>query len=254
MIISFFDGFGQILKEVAIALSPILVIVICFQWLVLRLESETFKNILKGFVLTFFGIAFFLQGVYAGFMPAGQSIGSALGSLPYKWILVPIGFLLGFMVILAEPTVHVLNEQVEKTSGGHIPQKIMLYSISLGVAMSVAMAMARVLYGIPLVYILIPGYLLIFLMMRYASETFIAVAFDAGGVATGPMTVSLIMALAIGVATAITGRDPIREGFGMIALVTVAPILTVLTLGFIYDRLSKETEDDDEHEEAHNNY
>lgn len=196
---------------------------------------------------------FLPAGSIRGFHASGSKHRAALGSLPYKWILVPIGFLLGFMVILAEPTVHVLNEQVERTSGGHIPQKIMLYSISLGVAMSVAMAMARVLYGIPLVYILIPGYLLIFLMMRYASETFIAVAFDAGGVATGPMTVSLIMALAIGVATAITGRDPIREGFGMIALVTVAPILTVLTLGFIYDRLSKETEDD-EHEQAHNNY
>lgn len=246
MIVNFFSGFDNILKEVALALTPIFIIVCFFQWCVFHMTREEFLNIIKGFILTFIGIALFLQGVYAGFMPIGQKMGIILGALPYNWILIPVGFILGFAAILAEPAVHVMNEQVEKVSGGYIPQRIMLYSVSLGVAISVALAMARVLYGIPLAYILIPGYLLAFFMMRYTNETFISVAFDSGGVATGPMTVSFILALAIGVANAIAGRDPIQEGFGMIALVALAPILTVLTLGFIYARLNKETEEEDE--------
>lgn len=245
MIINFLEGFDQILIEVAVALGPIFIIVCLFQWFVFRLEKDEFLNIVKGYVLTFFGIAFFLQGVYAGFMPMGNKIGIVLGALHFNWIILPIGFLMGFLVILAEPTVRVLNEQVEKSSGGSIPQKIMLYSISFGVAISVALAMARILFGIPLAYILIPGYLLIFFMMRFTNETFIAVAFDSGGVATGPMTVSLIMALAIGAATGIEGRDPIQEGFGMISLITLAPILTVLTLGLLYARLYADPETED---------
>ncbi|NLN86383.1 MAG: DUF1538 domain-containing protein [Syntrophomonadaceae bacterium] len=246
MILSFFNGFEIILEEVAIALSPIFIIVCLFQKFVFHLEREEFANIVKGYFLTFIGIALFLQGVYGAFIPIGQKIGAALGALSHNWILIPVGLLMGFVVILAEPTVRVLNEQVEKASGGYIPQKIMLYSISMGVALSVALAMVRILYGIPLVYILIPGYLLAFFLMQYTNETFIAVAFDSGGVATGPMTVSLIMAMAIGAAIGIEGRDPVQEGFGLIALVTVVPILTVLTLGFLYDRLYKDLEDDDE--------
>lgn len=244
MIAIFFSGFSRIILEVALALFPIFIIVCFFQRFVFHLEREDFLNVIKGFILTFAGIAFFLQGVYAGFMPIGQKMGIALGALSYNWVLIPIGFLLGFVAILAEPAVHVMNEQVEQTSGGHIPQKIMLYSICLGVSVSVALAMARILFGIPLAYILIPGYLLSFIMMRYTSETFIAVAFDSGGVATGPMTASFILALAIGAATAIEGRNPIQEGFGMISLVALAPILTVLTLGFIYARLYKDSESD----------
>lgn len=254
MITSFFTGFGQILKEVAIALTPIFIIVCCFQWFVFRMEREAFLNIVKGFLFTFIGITLFLQGVYGGFMPVGHKLGNVLGAFSNNWILIPIGFLLGFVAILAEPAVHVMNDEVEKVSGGHIPQRIMLYSISLGVALSVALAMARILYGIPLHYILIPGYLLVFFMMRYTNETFIAVAFDSGGVATGPMTVSFILAMAIGVATAIEGRNPVQEGFGLIALVALAPILTVLTLGFIYARLNKETEKEDEEEQVKNSY
>jgi hypothetical protein len=245
MIISFFSGFDHNTNRVALALAPIFIIVCFYQWFVFHMESEDFLNIIKGFILTFLGIAIFLQGVYAGFMPIGQKMGTILGASPINWVLIPIGFLLGFVAILAEPAVHVMNEQVEKVSGGYIPQKILLYSVSLGVAFSVALAMARILYGIPLAYILIPGYLLAFFMMRYTDETFISIAFDSGGVSTGPMTVSFILAMAIGVATAIEGRDPVQEGFGLISLVALAPVLTVLTLGFIYDKLYKNTQNDE---------
>lgn len=244
VISSMFAGFSHILKEVALALSSLAVIICFFQFAVLKLPISEFLNIVKGFFLTFLGIALFLQGVYIGFIPIGQKMGLALGSLDYNWILIPIGLVLGFVAILAEPAVHVLNQQVEKVSGGYIPRKVMLYCLCIGVAFSVALAMARILYGINLAYILIPGYLLAFFMMRYTSETFVSIAFDSGGVATGPMTVSFILAMAIGVATTIEGRDPIVEGFGMIALVALAPVLSVLALGFIYSRLEKRSNDE----------
>lgn len=248
ILLSLFEGFGHTLIEVAIALAPLFVIVCFFQLFVLKLPAEKFTDILKGFLLTFLGIAFFLQGVYQGFIPIGQQIGISIGELSYNWILIPIGFILGFVAILAEPAVHVMIDQVDKVTSGSIPGPILLYCMAIGVALSVALAMARIIYGIPLAYILIPGYILAFLMMRYTSEQFISIAFDSGGVATGPMTVSFIMAMAIGVATAIEGRDPVLEGFGMISLVALAPILTILALGVIFRRLSQI--DDDESAET----
>lgn len=149
---------------------------------------------------------------------------------------------------MAEPTVHVMIDQVDNVTSGSIPGPVILYCIAIGVAVSVALAMARIIYGIPLAYILIPGYILAFFLMRYTSEQFISISFDSGVVATGPMTVSFIMALAIGVATAIEGRDPVLEGFGMISLVFLAPILTILALGVIFRKLSQF--DDDENAET----
>jgi len=246
MLLSLFDGFGNTLTEVAIALAPLFLIVCFFQLFILHLPREKFADILKGFVLTFLGIAFFLQGVYQGFIPIGQQIGIVLGGLSYNWILIPIGFILGFTAILAEPAVHVMIDQVDRVTSGSIPGPVILYCMAIGVALSVALAMSRIIYGIPLAYILIPGYIVAFLMMRYTSEQFISIAFDSGGVATGPMTVSFIMAMAIGVATAIEGRDPVLEGFGMISLVALAPILTVLALGVIFRKLSQINDEEKE--------
>jgi len=248
IVLSLFDGFVNTLTEVAIALAPLFVIVLFFQRFVLHLPGRKFAHILIGFVFTFFGIALFLQGVYQGFIPIGQQIGITLGELSYNWILIPIGFILGFTAILAEPAVHVMIDQVDNVTSGSIPGPVILYCMAIGVAVSVALAMARIIYGIPLAYILIPGYILAFFLMRYTSEQFISISFDSGGVATGPMTVSFIMALAIGVATAIEGRDPVLEGFGMISLVALAPILTILALGVIFRKLSQF--DDDENAET----
>ncbi len=239
IMLSLFDGFATTLKEVALALGPLFIIVCFFQFFVLHLPREKFSEVVKGFILTFFGIALFLQGVYAGFIPTGQKMGIMLSALSYNWILIPIGFIIGFVAILAEPAVHVMIDQVDKVTSGSIPGSVMLYCMAIGVAFAVALAMARVLYGIPLAYILIPGYILAFIMMRYCNEQFISIAFDSGGVATGPMTVSFIMAMTIGVATALEGRDPVLQGFGMVSLVALAPILTILTLGVIYRKLSQ---------------
>ncbi len=237
--IQVFAGFGDVLAEVALALLPLAALFVFLQFWLFKFPKEQVYNVLIGMAMTFIGLAIFLQGVYVGFMPVGQVIGKTLGQLSYKWIAIPIGFVLGFLAIAAEPAVRVLNHEVEKASGGYIPQKIMLYTLSIGVAASVALSMLRILYGIPLWTIVLPGYIIAFIMARYSTPTFIAIAFDSGGVATGPMTASFIVTVALGVATAIEGRNPLTEGFGLVALVALAPIISVLALGLLYARIER---------------
>lgn len=158
--------------------------------------------------------------------------------------MIPVGFVLGFVATFAEPAVRILNHEVEKVSGGYISQRVLLFTLSIGVGISIALSMVRILVGIPLWYFIIPGYLAALVMMRFSSRTFTSVAFDSGGVATGPMTVTFILAMAVGIAGTVEGRDPLLDGFGMIAMVALAPILAVLTLGLLYGREEKKNEDD----------
>ena len=143
------------------------------------------------------------------------------------------------MATIAEPAVHILSYEVEKASAGSIREKTILATLSLGVALFVALGMAKIIYGVPIHYILVPGYLLALLLMRFCDPTFVAIAFDAGGVATGPMTVTFVLAVALGIATAMEGRDPVLDGFGLIALVAMAPILSVMVLGLIVTSVKK---------------
>ena len=240
--IQVFTGFVHILLEVATALFPLLVLFIFFQLFYLKMPTYKLKQIGIGLFLTFVGLSLFLQGVYVGFLPVGQKMGAALASLSYNWVLIPIGFILGFVATFAEPAVRVLNYEVEKASGGYIPQTLMLYTLSLGVAISIAVAMARILYGLSLWPFIVIGYITVLLMTRFSTRTFTAIAFDSGGVATGPMTVTFISAVALGVADTLDGRDPLMDGFGMISLVALAPILSVLVLGLLYGRKERTNE------------
>ena len=236
MKVQIFAGFSHTLAEVALALAPLLIFFILFQIFFLKLPREKFLNILKGALITFLGLVFFLQGVNMAFFPAGEIIGFTIASLHENWLLIPVGFLMGFTAAFAEPSVRVLNLEVEKVTSGSIPQKVMLYTLSIGVAVSTALSMLRVLTGWPLYYFLVPGYLLALVLFRYSSPAFIAIAFDAGAVSTGPMTVTFILAIALGAATVIEGRNPLIDGFGMVSLVFLAPILTVLLLGVLFNR------------------
>ncbi|OIJ10193.1 hypothetical protein BKP35_13880 [Anaerobacillus arseniciselenatis] len=240
MTIHVFKGFSHVLLEVTFALIPLIIFFLIFQFFFLKLDKKKLINIGKGLVLSFFGLAFFLQGVHVGFFPVGEMIGEKLGSLSYRWILIPIGFIFGFVATFAEPAVRILNHEVEKVSGGSISQKMMLYTLSIGVAVSIAVSMLRILLGIPLWYFVIPGYLIALVLMFFSSRRFTAIAFDSGGVATGPMTVTFILAIAVGVASVMEGRDPLIDGFGMIALVALSPIISVLTLGLLFEGKGRE--------------
>ncbi len=234
-----FRDFQIVIKDVAIALSPIIIVFIFFQVFILKLPKRQVIRIAKGIILIFAGLILFLQGVHIGFSPLGELMGKSIGSLDSNWVLIPIGFLLGFAVILAEPAVRVLITEVEKTSGGHINKNIILYTLCIGVAISVSLSMVRVLTGISLWFFIVPGYIIALLLTRYVSSEFVAIAFDAGGAATGPMTVTFILSMTVGVAKQLEGRNPLLDGFGMISLVAMTPILTILILGFIYGRKEK---------------
>jgi len=238
--IKVFAGFGETLYEVFFALVPLLIFFLFFQVFFLKLSRQKLTNIFKGMLLAFLGLSLFLQGVHIGFLPVGELMGEVLGNLPYNWILVPIGFILGFVATFAEPAVRVMTHEVEKASSGYISQNYMLYTLSLGVALSIALSMWRILVGFSLWYYILPGYALALILVFFSNDTFIGIAFDSGGVATGPMTVTFILTMALGVAASIEGRDPLMDGFGMIALVALTPIITVLILGLLYCRKERE--------------
>lgn len=231
-ILPFLD-FSHVSLEVLSALAPLVAFFLFFQLVYLKLPRMFVVNMIKGVGLCVVGLILFLQGVQVGFMPVGREMGEVLGAMHSAWLLIPIGFLLGLVATIAEPAVHILSYEVEKASSGSIREKTILATLSLGVALFVALGMAKIIYGVPIHYILVPGYLLALVMMRFCEATFVAIAFDAGGVATGPMTVTFVLAVALGIATAMEGRDPIMDGFGLIALVAMAPILSVMVLGMI---------------------
>lgn len=233
-LLGIFDGYWHTLLEVLIALAPLLGFFIFFQALFDRSSLSTLVRVMAGTGIAAIGLSLFLQGVSVGFLPFGRFAGETLSEASYSWALMPIGFVLGFASIIAEPAVRVLNYQVERVSSGAIKGRTLLITLSIGVGFAVALAMARVLYEIPLWWVLVPGYLIAFVLTRFASEALVPVAFDSGGVATGPMTVTFILALTVGAATGLEGRDPVVEGFGLVALVALAPIIAVLVLGTVY--------------------
>ncbi|MCR6106082.1 DUF1538 domain-containing protein [Salipaludibacillus agaradhaerens] len=244
MISALFENIDHVMIEVAMAVIPLLIFFLVFQFFFLKLDKSKLKNIVIGLIFTFVGLVLFLQGVEVGFFPAGEAIGELLGERDNTIILLPfLGFLFGLVATFAEPAIRILNYEVEKVTSGSISKNVMLITLSLGVGVSIALSMIRIVIGFPLWWLLIPGYALAILLLFISKDRFISIAFDAGGVATGPMTVTFIMAIAVGVASVTEGRDPLMDGFGMIALVALTPILSVLILGLIYKQ--KERLDND---------
>lgn len=219
--------------EVTEALLPIVFLFLVFQFMFLKLPRKYVFNLLKGTLIAMIGFIIFLEGVHIGFLPAGEAIGAALGKIACKWALIPIGFFMGFLTTWTEPAVRILCDQIEDASAGSLSKSVILLTICLGVAIAIALGMAKIIYGIPLQYIIVPCYLAAIVMMFFSRRSALSIAFDAGAVATGPMAVTFLMAIAIGVSSAIDGRDPIIHGFGLIALIALAPIISVLVLGFI---------------------
>ncbi|OPY20643.1 MAG: hypothetical protein A4E24_00977 [Methanomethylovorans sp. PtaU1.Bin093] len=225
------EGIIDITIEVLLALIPIVIFFMFFQLRYLKLPSFEVTKILIGMLMTAIGMIIFLYGVYNGLYPIGFKMGEFFGNLEQIWILIPLGFILGFLATFAEPAVRVLSYQIEKSSSGYIRAKLMLYTLSFGVAVFVAVAMAKIVYGIPFLYIIVPGYLLALVLLWLSDKDFIGIAFDAGGVATGPMAVTFLMSMVVGMASGHSGRDAVVDGFGLIAMIALAPIIFVMLLG-----------------------
>lgn len=235
-----FDGIFAVILDVLQALLPLIFFFCIFQVVSLKLPEEYVVNLGKGILITLIGMVLFFQGVHIAFLPAGTKIGAFFGTFEILWILIPFGFLLGFLATFAEPAVRVLCYEIEKSSSGYIQGSLILYSLSIGVAASVSLGMARILYELPFHIMIIAGYLLALILMKFSDKDFIAIAFDSGGVATGPMAVTFIMAFSVGVADSMGGRNALLDGFGMIAFIALTPILTLLVLGIYFKHKKQE--------------
>lgn len=233
LILVFGKAIPKYLEEVAIALAPIVAFFFIFQTIGTKLNSQAIIKILIGLLYTYVGLVLFLVGVNTGFLQVGRYLGEAIGKLSYNWIIVPIGMLIGYFVVAAEPAVHVLTKQVFELTSGAIPKKALRFSLMIGVAVSVGLAMLRILLNIDITYFLIPGYLIALVLTFIVPETFTAIAFDSGGVASGAMTASFLMPLALGVCSSV-GGNVATQGFGVVAMVAMTPLITIQILGLIY--------------------
>lgn len=231
--INILNGLQGTVWSVATAVVPLVVLFMVFQLLMLKLPRTYVLNILKGALLASIGLLLFLQGVQIGFLPYGRAIGEALGALSCKWLFVPLGFLLGFLTTWGEPSVRILADQVEEASSGSIRSSTVLYAICTGVSIFVGLGMLRIGYNVPLLYILLPGYMLVLAIIWFSDREFLAIAVDAGGVATGPLANTFLLALSLGISSAMGDRDPIVHGLGLVSLIALAPIISVMVLGFI---------------------
>lgn len=219
-------------KEVAVALVPIGILFLLFQIIFKRFHSRQLIKIISGFVYTYIGLVLFLTGVNVGFMPAGQYIGSSIASGSKRWLLVPIGMLIGYFIVKAEPAVQVLTKQVEEVTNGSISKNAISHSLSIGIALAVGLAMLRILTGLSIMWFLIPGYAIALTMTFFVPQMFTGIAFDSGGVASGPMTATFLLPLAMGACEAV-GGNIMTDAFGIVAMVAMTPLLTIQLLGLV---------------------
>ena len=239
---SFLQAVPHYLKEVGMALLPVAAFFLVFQFTSLHLRGEKLHRILWGLVYTYLGLTLFLTGVNVGFMPVGHFLGQSMAGSAARWALIPVGMLMGWFVVSAEPAVAVLNQQVYEMTAGAVPKKALSLSLSVGVSCSVGLALWRVLAGIPILHLLIPGYGLAFLLMIFTPPVFTAIAFDSGGVASGPMTATFLLPLAIGACEA-TGGNVIADAFGVVSLVAMTPLLAIQILGIVFRIRSRKAEE-----------
>ena len=231
----YLEEFSIIIKEGAIPLIPLLVIFIAFDLLKFKLNRHRRNRILKGLVYTYIGLVLFLVGVNAGFMDVGRIMGYGLASMQHNWLVPVVGFFMGMMVVLAEPAVHVLTKQIEDVTAGHIPRKIILFALSTGIAFAVCMSLLRIMIpGLKLWHFLLPGFALGVYLSHKVPPIFVGIAFDAGGVASGPMTATFVLAFAQGAANAIPTANVLVDGFGVIAMVAMMPLVALQLLGLIF--------------------
>jgi len=219
--------------SVVMAVLPLAALFVLFQIFLLKLPPLDVRKILTGALIAAVGLFLFLAGVAIGFMPFGTAIGKALGGLSEKWVLLPAGLFLGFVTTWGEPAVRILADQVDDASNGSIRRSIVLYTICIGVSVMVGLGFLRIGYGISLLHLLVPGYALILVIMWFCDSRFVMIAIDAGGVATGPLANTFLLALALGTSAAMGNQDPLVHGLGLVALIALAPILSLMILGVL---------------------
>ncbi len=229
---AYLESFGHVAQEVAIALGLIVGFFLLCQIFFLKLPKRQLMRIGVGVVFTYLGLVLFLTGVNVGYMPIGYKMGSQM-SLLHPALLVGLALIMGILVVLAEPAIHVLNTQVEEVTGGYVKKKSMMIGLCLGVGAAIALSVVRIIFDFSLVYYIIPGYFISLALSLFVPPVYTAIAFDSGGVASGPMTSGFILPFAVGVCVALQGEGAVlRDGFGVVALVAMTPLITIQLLGF----------------------
>lgn len=232
ILFAYLENAGHVAKEVAIALGLIVFFFMLCQIFFLKLQKKQLIKIGVGVIFTYLGLVIFLTGVNVGYMPIGYKMGVELSNLPPA-LLVAIGLVMGILVVMAEPAIHVLNAQVEEVTGGYVSKKSMMIGLCAGVGLAIALSVIRIIYDFSLVYYIIPGYFISLALSLFVPPVYTAIAFDSGGVASGPMTSGFILPFAIGVCAALQGENAVlRDGFGVVAMVAMVPLITIQLLGF----------------------
>jgi hypothetical protein len=229
-------------KEILIALSAIILFFIIFQLYSRRFHRHQIGRIIVGFLYTTIGLVLFLTGVNVGFIPVGELLGSQLALKSYNWILIPLSVIIGYFIVAAEPAVHVLNKQVEEISSGAITAKMMNRGLSIGMAAALAITMTRILLHIPIMFILIPGYIIALVLTFFVPKIFTGIAFDSGGVCSGPMCTTFLLPFAMGACEGVKGNLMV-EAFGIVAMVAMTPLIVIQLMGLIYKLRTKEADD-----------
>jgi len=227
--------------DVIYALGAIVICFIVFQLVTKRYKRHQLGRIAVGFFYTIIGLVLFLTGVNVGFFPVGELLGTQIAASPFKWILIPLGALVGYFIVAAEPAVHVLNKQVEEISTGAITQKMMNRGLAIGMSAALTITMVRILLGIPIMWILIPGYAFALALTFFVPKIFTGIAFDSGGVCSGPMTSTFLLPFAMGACEGV-GGDLMVDAFGIVAMVAMTPLIVIQMMGLIYQFRTKEAE------------
>ena len=243
--LAFMRSIPATMLEVTSSIAPVALLFLVFQLLAFKLPRQQVNRIIYGLAYAFFGLIIFLTGVNIGFLPAANALGQVLAALTFNWVIIPITMVVGYFIISAEPAVYVLTTQVEEITSGAITPRALGVSLSIGVSLSTGLSMMRVLYSIPLIWILLPGYLIAAGLSFFVPKLFTAIAFDSGGVATGAMASTFLLPLAIGTSAAL-GGNILVDAFGVIAMIAMTPLITIQILGLYYKLKSQESTEAEE--------
>jgi hypothetical protein len=227
------DGLKGKLREVATAILPLVLAVVILQVAVIRMPVQVFLQFMIGAAMVICGMVLFLLGVEIGILPMGKALGAQLPRSKRLFLVIGIAFVVGFAATVAEPDVIVLTRQVDEVSQGAIARNTLIYAIAIGVGFFVAMAMLRILLNLPIAYLLAAGYIIIIVLAFFTPAAFVPVAFDSGGVTTGPMAVPIILSLGLGFSSVLGGRSALADGFGLIGLASIGPVIAVMILGMV---------------------
>ena len=243
---AFLSAIPEYMAETAIALLPIIVMFSLFQFSLIKMNRRSLAKILFGILYTYVGLVLFLTGVNVGFSSLGAQLGGAIALSDAKYLLIPLSALLGWFIISAEPAVAVLEKQIETVSAGAIPGRAIKLSLSAAIAVAMGISALRVLTGLSILWFLVPGYIIAIVLSFFVPDIYTAIAFDSGGVASGPMTATFMLQFFMGASTA-SGGSVLRDAFGVVAMVAMMPLISIQTVGFVYERKAKKTAPREEH-------